>query len=92
MTRVKVYRSITDVLENAIKKEKEVFTYFSRCADEVGDLKVKEYLFQIVRDEEDHIRRLQEHLTEVKAQIEIDEAIMESYEHWEDQASCYPKV
>ena len=90
MGRVKVYRSITEVLECAIKKEKDVHDYFCRCAEEVGDQKVKEYLLKIVQDEQDHLNRLKEHLSEVQAQIEIDQAIMESYEHWEDQASCYP--
>lgn len=92
MARVKVYRSITEVLECAIKKEKDVHDYFCRCAEEVGDTKVKEYLLKIAQDEEDHVNRLRDHLAEVKAQIEVDQAIMESYEHWEDQASCYPKV
>ncbi|MBL7960725.1 hypothetical protein JNL27_10860 [bacterium] len=90
MGRVKVYRSITEVLECAIKKEKDVHDYFCRCAEEVGDQKVKDYLLKIVQDEQDHLNRLKEHLSEVQAQIEIDQAIMESYEHWEDQASCYP--
>lgn len=92
MGRIKVYRSITEVLECAIKKEKDMHDYFSRCAEEVGEPKVKEYLLKIAQDEEDHLERLKEHLTDVKAQIEVDQAIMESYEHWEDQASCYPKA
>jgi rubrerythrin len=90
MTRVKVFRSITEVLECAIKKEKDVKDYFTRCAEEVGDQKVKDYLLRIAQDEQDHLDRLKEHLSEVQAQLEIDQAIMESYEHWEDQASCYP--
>jgi rubrerythrin len=90
MARVKVFRSITEVLECAIKKEKDVHDYFCRCADEVGDPKVKDYLLKIALDEKDHLNRLQDHLSEVNAQIEVDQAIMESYEHWEDQASCFP--
>jgi rubrerythrin len=90
MARTKVYRSITEVLGCAIKKEKEVYDYFCRCAEEVGDTKVKEYLLKIAQDEQDHLNRLKDHLDEIKAQIEVDQAIMESYEHWEDQASCYP--
>ncbi len=75
-------RSITQVLEDAILKEKLFHDYVEQCAEEIGNPKVKAYLLTIAREEDDHRRHLQEYLDEVKAQIEIDEAIMESYDHF----------
>lgn len=91
MAREKKYRSVTEVIENAIQKEEDVRAYFSRCAAEVSEPNVKSYLLTIAQHEEDHLNRLKDHLTDIKAQLEVDQAIMESYEHWEDETSCFPK-
>lgn len=73
--------SITEVLEDAIHKEAEFQEYLRTCAKEIGDPKVKDYLEKLSKEEADHKEKLAGYLEEVKAQIEIDEAIMESYDH-----------
>lgn len=73
--------SITEVLQDAIHKEEEFQEYLHCCAKEVGNPKVKDYLEKLSKEEEEHRHKLEDYLEEVKAQIEIDEAIIESYDH-----------
>jgi hypothetical protein len=76
------YNSVTGFLEETIEKSKNDQDYLKRCIDEAADLKVKDYLLKLASIETDLKNNAEVCLTEIHAQIEMEEAIVESYEHF----------
>jgi rubrerythrin len=81
MREIKKYRSVVEILQDAIDKEVDSFDYYYQCAQEVSDRELKDFLLKLAQTEEDHRQQLEEYLREAKAQMEIDEAIMSSFDY-----------
>jgi len=82
MIPIESCRGVIEVIEEAIQREQQLHDYFWHCSEEVGDFKLKRYFAEIASEEFSHKKHLEDCLAEVKAQREIDDAIMESYEHY----------
>ena len=76
------YNSVTGFLEETIERSKNDQDYLKRCMDEAADLKIKDYLLKLSQMEADLKNNAEICLTEIHAQIEMEEAIVESYEHF----------
>ena len=72
--------SMIEILEMAIASEVDSFNYYKTAADCVGDEKTRELLLTLARIEEGHKLQLEGHLLELKAHVELSNAISRRYE------------
>ena len=67
--------SVVEILNDAIVREVESFTYYADSAKQAEDPIIKKLFLQLAQIEEGHRIQLEGKLKEVLAQIEIDQAM-----------------
>lgn len=68
-------RTIVQILEYAIEKERESYEYYSNAAEQSGKPAVRKTFLDLAEMEKGHITQLEKQLVDVKAQTMIDRAI-----------------
>jgi rubrerythrin len=72
--------SMIEILEIAIANEVDAYQYYKTAADCVGDEKIRDMLLTLASIEEGHKLQLEGHLTELKAHLELSNAISRRYD------------
>lgn len=77
MTIYKTSEALTmmEILEEAIQREKDSYDYYHHAATVAVKPSAKKMFLSLAEREKDHMSELCDHLTELKAQMEIDRAI-----------------
>jgi hypothetical protein len=75
-------QTLTGFLEETIERSCRDHAYILQCAEEAADLKVKDFLTRMAFLEAELKDHAESCLMEINAQIETEEAIVESYEHF----------
>ncbi len=72
--------SMIEILEMAIANEVDSLNYYKNAAGCVGDEKTRELLLTLASIEEGHKMQLEGHLLELKAHVELSNAISRRYD------------
>jgi rubrerythrin len=69
------FNSVVEILNDAIVREVESFSYYTDSAKQTEDPRIKKLFLQLAQIEEGHKIQLEGKLKDVLAQIEIDQAM-----------------
>ena len=67
--------SMMEILTEAIKKEQESYDYYYRAASQAAKPATRKMLLNLAGWEKGHIEELENHIKELKAQMEADRAM-----------------
>ncbi|MGB9773841.1 MAG: ferritin family protein [Bacteroidota bacterium] len=76
--------TIIEILEHALEREIDSFTYYVHAAETACDPQVKAFLLHLAEMEDSHRKQLLGQLSELRAQMEITESINSSFGGFED--------
>jgi rubrerythrin len=69
------FKNIFEALEAAITREVDAYNYYSKAAEEAGNIALKELFLSLAAREKEHEWELKERLSNLKVQMEIDRAM-----------------
>jgi rubrerythrin len=73
------YKSLVDILQDAVDKEKDAERYYREAADMAQDDKVKHFLVELAEMEKEHAVRLGQMLEQLRADQTVIDGILSSY-------------
>ncbi len=80
MEQTKSPRTVIDIIKEVIARENESYDFHMKAAQEIGDEKARHCLTKFAELQRLHCKKLQECLGNIQSQMEIDNAIMSSFD------------
>lgn len=81
------YKSLVDILQDAVDKEKDAERYYREAADMAQDEQVRHFLTELAEMEKEHSVRLAQMLEQLRADQTVIDGIMSSYGDTEGDAA-----
>ena len=73
------YKTLVDILQDAVDKERDAERYYLEAADVAQDEKVKRFLVELAEMEKEHAVRLGQMLDQIRADQTVIDGILSSY-------------